>query len=860
MTRACGSATGMLANTTTILVVAALVAAAPEVHAQVGPQSACAEHAIVHVDIAAQDLPLAIAEFGRETGCEVVLSPEVARGKRASAVSGAYAPDEALARLLAGTGLVARRTAHGVLVVEARDASRPRSAAPARAAIQGSAATLPAATEKLEEIIVTAQRRSESLQDVPVAISVVSGHTLGALGINNATELAALVPSLQFSASNTSRGLGFAVRGVGTSTFGDGVEQSVGTVVDGVVLGRPGQGVADLADVDQISVLRGPQGILFGKNASAGLIIVNTHLPRIDDLSVGMRIAAGEHGEARYQVVGNVPLGERAAFRLVGYSNERDGLIHDHAQGRDYNGSNEQGARASFLLNVTQDLQFIIRADYSDRDVPCCMWTTRTVTPTGFIGLTQPPEVTAGPGNLGVKLSGNLYSDTISRGLSVQADWNLGGHTLTSITAGRDWLEEDANDADQSVLPVFDLNFGTNDVSQFSQELRLASPAQDRFNWVAGLYWFDLKLTGEYDQGGTMGYPLPPGVILATHYRNDIRTKSFAAFGQANFDVSDRLRLFAGARYTREDYSLDYVRRGGMPPHEVTYIPPTAFTVSDDVDNWSWRLGAQYGLASSANLYFSVARGFKGKALITDASVTADSAVVPPEIPTAYELGLKGTWFEGRLYTNIALFRTEFDDFQAEVFDTTVMPNRYRVTSAGEVVTQGVEVDFLARFAQGLSVGGGISYTDAFIGNAFIIPCYVGQTAAQGCSAGQLDANGNTISGTPEWTASIYGEYEHPLTAGLNGFARANWRWLDDVNFSDSGDPATLQHGYGVFGASVGIASKDDRWRLAFFARNVFDKHYVSVIFPTPFDRGGYAQIPSAEAYRTVGMTLEANF
>ncbi len=839
----------------TIIALGSLVAVSPAVHAQDASQAACAQHAIVNVDIAAQDLPLAIAEFGRETGCEVVLSPEVARGKRASAVSGAFLPEEALARLLGGTGLVARRTAQGVLVVEAQEASRPQGDAPAKPVVKEVAVT-----DKLEEIIVTAQRRSENLQDVPVAISVVSGDTLGALGVNNPTELAALVPSLQFSASNTSRGLGFAVRGVGTSTFGDGVEQSVGTVVDGVVLGRPGQGIADLADVDQVSVLRGPQGILFGKNASAGLIIVNTQLPKLDDLSLGLRLSAGEHGEERYQVVGNVPLGDRVAFRAVGYSNERDGIVHDYAQDRDYNGSHERGARASFLVQATEDLQFVLRADYSDRDVPCCIWTTRTVTPMGFIGLTQPPQVHAGPENVGVKLSGKMYSSTISRGLSLQADWDLGGYTLTSITAKRDWLEEDNNDADQSVLPIFDLNHGTNDVSQFSQELRLASPAENRLNWVAGLYWFDMKLVGFYDQGGTLGIPLPPGMILATHNMNDIRTESVAAFGQANFDVTDRLRLFAGARFTSEDYSLDYVRRGGTPPMEITYIAPTAFKASDDVTNWSWRVGAQFDLAPTSNLYFSVARGFKGKAILTDAAVTADSVFVPPEVPTAYELGLKGTWFDGRLYANIALFRTDFDDFQAQVFDTTVTPNRFRVTSAGEVVTQGVELDFLARPGQGLSVGGGLSYTDAYIDSAWIIPCYAGQTVAQGCTAGRVDAKGNTLSGTPEVTFSLYGEYERPLTANVNGFLRANWRWRDEVNFSNNDDPSTLQSSYGVVGASVGVASNDNRWRFSLFARNLFDRHFVSVIFPTPFDTGGYSQIPSAEAYRTIGLTLEANF
>ncbi len=722
------------------------------------------------------------------------------------------------------------------------------------------AAAAPA--DRLEEIIVTAQRRPERLQDVPIAVSVMSGSALEALEFNNPVDLAVLVPSLQFIPSNTSRGLGFAVRGVGTSTFGDGVEQSVGTVIDGVVLGRPGQGIADLADVEQIEVLRGPQGMLFGKNASAGLINITTRQPQLDDLSLRLRLSAGEHGEQRYQAIGNAPLGDRAALRVVGYGNERDGIVHDYAQGRDYNGRDEWGGRVSLRFAANEDLEFIVRADYSDRDVPCCIWTTRSVTPGGFIGLLQRPEVQAGPENRGVKLSGEIYSHTISKGLSAQVDWTVRGHTLTSITGYRKWDEDDGNDADLSVLPIFDVNSGGNDVAQFSQELRLASPAEDRFNWVAGLYWYDLDLVGTSSQGGTLGVPLPAGMILVNHQTRDIETGSFAVFGQANFNLTEQLRLFAGARYTREKYDLDYDLQGGRAPNEITWKPPLAFTASDDVDNTSWRIGAQYFPVPSTNLYFSVARGFKGVAVLTDTSVTPSTAFVPPEIPTAYELGLKKSWHNGLLLTDVALFRSDFDDFQAQVYDTTVTPNIFRVTSAGKVVTQGVEFDFRAQPVEGLTVGGGAAYIDAYIDSEYLVPCYPGQTAAQGCNTAsrQFDAKGEQLAGVPEWAFSLYGEYRRPLTPRLTGFATANWAWRDDVHYTVNADPNTWLDSYGTLGASVGVSSNDDRWSVSVYARNLFDEYFSTAVFETPFDSGGYSQFPGIEGFRTVGVTLEARF
>jgi len=729
-------------------------------------------------------------------------------------------------------------------------------ALPASAQQQAGPAKQQASSDAIE-IVVTAQRRPEKLQDVPVAVTVVSGDTLESQGFNNPINLVSLVPSLQFLDSNTSRGLGFAVRGVGTVTFGDGVEQSVGTVIDGVVLGRPGQGIADLADVDQIEVLRGPQGMLFGKNASAGLINITTRRPELGDLSLGMRVSIGEHGEQRYQAVGNVPLGTNAALRIVGYGNKRDGIVHDYAKDRDYNGRNERGARASLLVEASPDLKLLVRADYSERDVPCCIWTTRSVTPGGFIGLMQAPQVQAGPDNLGVKLSGDVFSRTVSNGASAQVDWVRGGYTLTSITAYRKWKEKDGNDADLSVLPIFDLNYGDNDVSQFSQELRLASPAKDRINWVGGLYWYDLKLTGNYSQGGTLGQAwLPPGMILATHPSNTIQTRSAAAFGQVNFDLSEQLRLFAGARYTNERYTLDYDRKGGTPPSEISWFPPLAFSVSDRAKKWSWRLGAQYHPEPSTNFYASVARGFKGVAILSDNSVTANTAFVPPEIPTAYELGVKKSWLGGRLLTNVAIFRTDFDHFQAQVYDTTVTPNVFRVTSAGKVVTQGVEFDFRARPFKGLTLGGGAAYIDAFVNSAWLIPCYPGQTAAQGCNASHFDANGQPLANTPKWTLSLYGEHERPLTAGLNGYVSANWNWRDRVNFAMNSNPNTALDGYGIFGASFGVGSADERWRASLYVRNLFNKHYPTVIFETPFDSGGYSQFPSPEGFRTVGLTL----
>ncbi|MCC6850738.1 MAG: TonB-dependent receptor [Rubrivivax sp.] len=730
------------------------------------------------------------------------------------------------------------------------------TALPALAQDQAGSAKQQASSGVLE-IVVTAQRRPEKLQDVPVAVTVLSGDTLDAQGFNSPINLVSLVPSLQFLDSNTSRGLGFAVRGIGTVTFGDGVEQSVGTVIDGVVLGRPGQGIADLADIDQIEVLRGPQGMLFGKNASAGLINITTRQPELHDLSLGMRVSLGEHGEQRYQAVGNVPLGSSAALRIVGYGNKRDGIIHDYAKDRDYNGRNEWGARASLLVEPSRDLKLLVRADYSERDVPCCIWTTRSVTPGGFIGLMQGPQVQAGPDNLGVKLSGDLFSRTISSGASAQVDWTRDGYTLTSITAYRKWKERDGNDADLSVLPIFDLNYGDNDVSQFSQELRLASPAKNPVNWVAGLFWYDLDLTGNYSQGGTLGQAwLPPGMILATHPSNTIRTRSAAAFGQVNFDLTEQLRLFAGARYTRERYALDYDRKGGTPPSEISWFPPLAFQASDHAEKWSWRLGAQYRPELSTNVYFSVARGFKGVAVLSDNSVTASTAFVPPEIPTAYELGVKKSWLDGRMLTNVALFRTNFDHFQAQVYDTTVTPNIFRVTSAGKVVTQGLEFDFRARPVKGFTVGGGAAYIDAFIDSPWLIPCYPGQSAAQGCNASHFDAKGQRLANTPRWTLSAYGEYERPLTAGLTGYAAANWSWRDRVNFAMNSNPNTELAGYGIFGGSVGVGSVDDRWRVSLYVRNLFNKHYPTVIFETPFDSGGYSQFPSLEGFRTVGFTL----
>lgn len=772
------------------------------------------------------------------------------------------------------------------------------------------AADLPA------DIIVTAQRREERLIDVPVSVAVTSGEELERLNLNSAADLQFVTPGLSLGDSNTPRGAGFRVRGVGTTVFADGVEQSVGTVVDGVPLARAGQGLADLADIERIEVLRGPQGLLFGRNASAGLINIVTRRPT-EELSVIALASYGTDDEIRLNgsIAGPVA-GEKVLGRLTGYLSKRDGTIRNITTGQLYNDRNEYGFRGQLDLRPSERIEVILRGDWSKRENDANIWAvrqfaTRATDPRPAVALLSSVTgpIASGPRAREVNNNGEIANRVESYGGSAEINLELGDYTLTSLSAYREWKQADTNDADISPLNILDRNFGGNNVRQISQELRLTSPADRPIEFVAGLFFFDTSNQGRFSQVGrfTVGLaqaaaagtnlPLAPGLVLpATQLfgrdvTTDIDVRDYAAFGQATINVSDAFSVIAGARVTNTKVNLDYARVGTPGANAFNFVlggafAPLAFQAETEDTNLSWRLGLQYELTSSSNVYASVARGYKGPGfnnlldIVLPAGQTPQAFTqVEPEIPTAYEVGYKGSMLDGAFTVSVAAFLTDFKNFQAQVveFAPGSSIGSFAIRNAGKLRTQGFELEMNARPARGLTFGVGLAYTRSkfrsFQGAScprlgalvFAVGAPCGPLATSGPNATSFDASGLRVPNSPDWTGNVEGRYDFDLGgSGLGGFVQGNYYFRSDTVFGlyprNIPNP-TQQDGYGIMNASAGITAGDGRYTLSVFARNLFDTHYVTGIADLPFDAaGGLLQFVTQEAERTVGIALNVRF
>ncbi len=750
------------------------------------------------------------------------------------------------------------------------------------------------------EIVVTAQKRSERLLDVPVSVAVASGQALRGLNLNGATDLQYVAPGLGLGDSNTPRGAGFRVRGVGTNVFADGIEQSVGTVLDGVPLARAGQGLADLIDVERIEVLRGPQGMLFGRNASAGVINIVTRRP--SDTWSGEGLASyGSDNDVKISGTVSGPVAPVVAVRLTGFYNAQDGFVRNLATGQDLNNRKEYGGRAALLFKPGTGTEITIRGDWSKRDVRSNIWTIRAL-PSNALRPILAPEIIAavGPRSRIVNLSGPVYNQVEGWGVSGQIDQQVGDYTLTSVTAYRKWDQSDNNDADQSLLNVLDLNRGTNKLNQFSQELRLTSPADRFISFVAGAFYYNSTNSNLVDQRGKFSVALaragaagvtaagqPPAALGGRELAIRVKVRDLAAFGQATINFTPEFRAILGARYTNTQVGAALDRHlvpGGSASYNAllgSAFAPITYDLSTTDDNFSWRVGLQYQPSRNHNVYATVSRGYKGPGFDTQVDFTLQtgktslqSALVNPELATNYEIGYKASVLNRMIDFSIAAYITDFENFQAQIFEVPpgAVLGSYRIRNAGLLRSKGAEFELNLRPSAGLTVGFGVAYNDTkyvrFLGAA----CpRLGSTVTApnngtncGSAASSFDASGLRAPNAPRWTISANLRYDQPIIEGVDGFVQMNGYLRSDNYFStypvNIPNP-TQQDGYMIVNGSIGLSFADRRLTASVFAKNLFGEHFVTNIFDLPFGGAGdLGQFTTRDADRTIGVQLGARF
>src|SRR5258705_66072 len=584
----------------------------------------------------------------------------------------------------------------------------------------------------VEQVTVTASRREEKAQEVPVALSVIGIQQIEATGSYNVAQLTQLTPSVQFFSSNP-RNTAITIRGLGTS-FGltnDGLEPGVGLYIDQVYMSRRVAAPFVLIDIDRVEVLRGPQGTLFGKNTTAGAINVSIQQPTFERL-VQAEVSTGNYGFYQGKATISGPLaGNVLAGRLSVSGTLRDGMVQNVTTGKDVNNQNDFGTRAQLLYRPDESFSLRIAADYNRQQTICCaqsfvrVGTTLKPAPQQFPALATAAGYTPAsldPFDRKIDTNTPAQANQVIGGVSAIADWDFGPATLTSVTAWRTWNWDPSNDRDFTRLSIQTKSINPDNQNQYSQEFRVASNGKQTVDYVAGVFAFHQKIDAtpiaEYGADATRWLltPLTLPANLLDGYRSDAtahsESKSYAGFAQVTWNITDQLHFTPGLRYTYEDKSGSYsqVASGGHPrtgannagdvAKLLSIVRPQAYSAHFTDDSISGQANLSYDVTPDTMVYGTYSKGHKSGG-INLAGIPVDAnnnpvvttAVIKPENVTTYELGVKNEYFNRQLTLNLAAFDSEGTDYQVNVVDSGPGALRGYLANIPKVRSQGIEVD-----------------------------------------------------------------------------------------------------------------------------------------------------------------------
>ncbi|MBA4041166.1 MAG: TonB-dependent receptor, partial [Sphingobium sp.] len=697
----------------------------------------------------------------------------------------------------------------------------PAAAQRAAPATDDAAASADEAQADSNDIIVTARRRSESAQDIPLAVSVLDAKQLDETGAFNVNRLQQLAPTLQFYSSNP-RNTAVNIRGLGVP-FGltsDGFEQGVGIYVDDVYYSRVASATFDFLDVAQIEVLRGPQGTLYGKNTTAGAINIQTNQPTFD-FEGRAEVSVGNYNFQQARLAVSGPLSETVAARVAFSGTSRNGTIRNVTTGENIQSLDNIGLRAQLLWEPTSNLKIKLVGDYNKQDAVCCgsvfVGTGATQRPLNrqFAALAAaqnyaPPS--ANPFDRLTDLDSNLNAGNVIAGAALKITLDVGPGTFTSVTAWRYWDWKPENDRDFTGLSIVALSQNPSQQDQYTQEFRYAYTG-DRFDFVLGAFAFNQRI----DTQGTEAHginssrwsiapnnplSLDPSVLNGLTARNTqfLKSTSAALFGQLSWKVTDAFTIQPGVRLNYDKKEGFYQRRvftgtgeeltgretDARSRAQLGVFQPQISAPEDTDWNLTYDLTLSYEVAPDVLAYGTYAKSFKTiginqNGLPTDANgePIAAAGTIRPETVDHFEVGLKSQFWNRKATLNLAAFRTDIRDYQATVNNGQLGVLRGFLANAGKVRSQGIEADFSIRPSARFTAYTNAAYTDAKYVRFTDAPCppelaggttaVPGQTPSApgtpgGISPANCDISGQRLPGVSKWSFSFGAEGNVPAT------------------------------------------------------------------------------------------------
>ena len=719
----------------------------------------------------------------------------------------------------------------------------------------------------LEEIIVTAQKRVETLQDVPISVSVLDANVLNDAGLDKIEDIQAYVPNLQMTESGISTQM--YVRGIGTGN-NQGFEQSVGMYIDGIYYGRQQLIRAPFFDLERIEVLRGPQGVLFGKNTIAGALNMIT-ARSTDEFMGSVSLEGGDHGILDARAVVSGPFSDNVRGRLAVRYYEEDGYYRNTFRGRDETQREDTAIRGTLEWDATDDLAITLKVESNQFDAVgrsiSMIQDDPSIPPFPFAGLDF-DQIFAGflmqPGVVGEPAidfnrlaDAPEFSDNDLTNVTLNVDYGWGDNTLTFVTGLVEYEIKETCDCDFIAGSIFG-TLALEKYEQFSQEIRLASPGGEKVEWIAGVFY----QTGDLDYQDNIIIPantvlqnvsptLVPLTSTTVHRDYFANSDLWAAFGQVTWNISDTFRLTLGGRYTSEDKDASReLNVWDNATQDVTVNPIAPFVflgafavTSEQTPGGHSLLGDlseskftpsgsfQWDVGDDAMLYGSISTGFKAGGFDARANNPGSWEFLEEEV-IAYELGIKSSLWEGRAELNVAAFFTDYDNLQIAQFDGTL---GFNVGNAAKTEVTGLEVDGRVLLTESLTLGYALGFLDHEFTDFQNGNCYNRQTpdGVIGAQGNQLcDYTGFSGQYTPEFTSSLVFDYTKPFGDNMTFVAMLAHNYTGEQNVHVNLDPQYKIDGYTLLDARVGISG--ERWSLAVLGKNLLDEEVLTYVGNTP--------------------------
>ncbi len=658
--------------------------------------------------------------------------------------------------------------------------------------------------DKLPEIVVTAQKREQNLQDVGTSLTAIDSRLLQSLGMKDPTAIAGQVPGMQFNQFGATVTI-YNLRGVSQNDFSDHQEAPVAAYADDAYIASTGALAGSLFDIDRVEVLRGPQGTLFGRNATGGLIHYLSKKPTFDNDGY-VDVSTGNYATLNFEGAINRQLSDTVAARLSFATAHHEGYINNLI-GHRINDQRQYSGRLQLLFKPSDTAEYLLKLHGVTNDNETAgnySWAASVPDQTGrgvFVpGGTDFFGFSKNSTDPFVQLEDRrgIFNRTVG-GATLHATWKLANDmTLTSVTDYLRVQKRYGEDSDVSSNPIFNYDVFYH-YRQFSEELRL-NGSSERFRWVGGVYYLNYKS----DDLGTTNLILPYGDGIAKFIT---KNSSPSVFAQVEYDVAPRWTVIAGARYTNDDKKFDYNYFCETCPQTIHYVAPDFPNANKKFNIGTGKLELDFKPTKDALYYASVNRGAKGGGWSAPTSGFVDPATLPykAERLTSYEVGAKNTFLDGAARLNAAVFYYDYKDYQGFFLNVAT-----QVVENVNAKVKGAEVEFAIVPTRGLNLQLGVSHLESSVANV-PTPAGVFITAQ--------------MPQAPRWSVNAVARYEWPLGGGTASIA-ADTKWnavqyLELINADVDREPS-----YALTNARLGYTTGDGKWDFSAYIRNLTDKQY----------------------------------